>query len=84
MMYRGRIYWFPLWLRNRLISAGLEPVYSHTEKSCIASYNRIRQFPTNIRIEGITLIPALLVQEKLSIIQCDNLLLLALILIACV
>ena len=26
---------FPVWLRNRLISAGLEPVLSHTEKSSI-------------------------------------------------
>ena len=26
---------FPVWLRNRLISAGLEPVLSHTEKSYI-------------------------------------------------
>ena len=34
-------YWltlFPEWLRNQLISAGLEPVLSHTEKSCIVSY----------------------------------------------
>ena len=31
---------FPVWLRNRLISAGLEPVTSNTEKSCIASYYR--------------------------------------------
>ena len=33
---------FPVWLRNRLISAGLETVFSHTEKSCIVSY-----FPNN-------------------------------------
>ena len=31
-------YQFPVWLQNRLISTGLEPVLSHTEKSCIASY----------------------------------------------
>ena len=30
---------FSVWLRNRLIPAGLEPVPSHTEKSCIASYH---------------------------------------------
>ena len=28
---------FPVWLRNRLNSAGLEPVLSHTEKACIVS-----------------------------------------------
>ena len=29
--------YFPVWLLNRLLSAGLEPVLSKTEKSCIAS-----------------------------------------------
>ena len=33
--------------RNRLISAGLEPVLSQTEKSCITSC--YRQFSTNIK-----------------------------------
>ena len=28
---------FPVWLSNRKISAGLKPVFSHTEKLCIAS-----------------------------------------------
>ena len=42
-------------LRNRLISAGLGPVLSHTDKSCIASY--FRQFFTNIIISIIKLIP---------------------------
>ena len=28
---------FPVWLRNRIISAGSEPIHSHTEKSCLAS-----------------------------------------------
>ena len=32
-------------LSNRLIANGLEPVLSHTEKSCIALY--CRQFSTN-------------------------------------
>ena len=32
---------------NRLLSAGLEPVLSQTEKSCIASNNR--QFSMNIK-----------------------------------
>ena len=31
---------FPVWPRNRLISGRLEPVLSHTEKSCLASYYR--------------------------------------------
>ena len=39
---------FPVWLRNRLISAGLEPVLSHTEKSFIISY--YIQFSTNIKM----------------------------------
>ena len=29
---------FPLWLRNQLISTGLELVLNHTEKSCIVLY----------------------------------------------
>ena len=29
---------FPVWLPNRLISAGLEPVFSHTEKLYRVSY----------------------------------------------
>ena len=33
---------FPVWLRNRLLSAGLELVLSQTEKACIAS--NYRQF----------------------------------------
>ena len=51
--YRIRIT-FPVWLRNRLISAGLEPALSNTEKSCIALYNR--QFSTNVKIKIINLI----------------------------
>ena len=41
---------FPLQHRHRLISAGLEPVLGHTEKSCIASY--YRQLSTNIKIKS--------------------------------
>ena len=29
---------FPVWLPNRLTSAGLEPDLSNTEKSCFVSY----------------------------------------------
>ena len=39
-----------VWIRNRLISDGLKPVLSHTEKLCIASY--YRQFSTNIEIKN--------------------------------
>ena len=39
---------FPVWFWNRLISAGLEPVLSYTEKSCTTSY--YRQFSSNIKI----------------------------------
>ncbi len=45
----------PVWLRNRLLSAGLEPVLSQTEKACIAS--NYRQFSTNIKIKIIKLKP---------------------------
>ena len=47
-----------VWLRNRLISAGLEPILSHTEKACIASYYRL--FPTNNEIKIIKLLSVLL------------------------
>ena len=49
------ILWFPVWLRNRMISAELEPVLSYTEKLCIASY--YRQFFTNIKVKIIKLKP---------------------------
>ena len=48
---------FPVSLGNRLMSAVLEPVLSHTEKSCLVSY--YRQFSTNIKIIVIKLIPVL-------------------------
>ena len=40
----------PVWLQNRLISAGLEPFIGHTETTCIASYYN---FYTNIKIKII-------------------------------
>ena len=49
---------FPVWLQNRLIFAGLEPVLSHTEKLCIASY--YREFSTFIEIILINLKPIFL------------------------
>ena len=48
---------FPVSLRNRLISTGLEMVLSHTKKSCMASY--YRPFLTNVKIKIIKLLPAL-------------------------
>ena len=50
--------YFPVWLRNRLLSTGLEPVLSQTEKSFVASNQR--QFSTNIKIKIIKLIPVFL------------------------
>ena len=49
---------FPVSLQNQFISAGLEPVFRHTEKSCISLY--YRQFSTIIRIKIIKSIPVLL------------------------
>ncbi len=40
-----------------LLFGGLEPILSHTEKSCITSY--YKQFSTNIKIKIIRLIPVL-------------------------
>ena len=49
---------FPVWHRIRLISVGLEPVLTHKEKSCSASY--YRQFIHEYQNKIIKLIPALL------------------------
>ena len=48
-------------LKGNRVILGLEPVLTHTDKSCIASY--YRQFSTNIRIKIIKLIHALLDQS---------------------
>ncbi len=55
--YKNLIICFPVWLRNRLLSAGLESVLKKKKKACIAS--NYRQFSANIKI-------------KLSIIRCDK------------
>ena len=47
----GDINIFLVLLRSRLLSAGLEPVLSQTEKLCIESI--YRQFSTNIKIKKI-------------------------------
>ena len=47
-------------LKGNRVILGLEPVLTHTDKSCIASY--YRQFSTNIRIKIIKLIHNLLDQ----------------------
>ena len=71
------------WLRHRLISGGLEPVLSHTEKSCIASY--YKQLSTNNEIKNHTINTSfvslgyiyfilLFVRGLLSIIRCDKIL----------
>ena len=65
------ILYFPVWLRNRLLSAGLEPILSQTEKSCIAS--NYRQFSTNIKIKIIKLKNFHFdIRGKLSLIRCDK------------
>ena len=51
---------FPVWLRNRSISAGLEPVLSYTEKSCIESYTMFHEY----KIKIINLIPLLLARAS--------------------
>ncbi len=43
---------FPVWLRSRLISAGLELVLSYTENSCIALH--YRQFTKIIKIKIVS------------------------------
>ena len=74
--------------RNPLVSAGLESVLSHTEKSCIASYYRqfsmiikIKKFKinTNFVIPGLRPLTKLNliilyfdIRGKLSIIRCDK------------
>ena len=58
------IYIVPVWLRNRLISAGLEPVLSHIEKSCIKSF--YRQFSTIIKMKIIKLISTSFVKPGLA------------------
>ena len=50
---------FPVWPRNQLISAGLERVLSHTEKSCFVSY----YISMNIKNTIITLKPVLLARS---------------------
>ncbi len=52
------LFFFPVWLRNRLLSVGLESVLSQTGKSRIASNSR--QFSTEIKIKIMKLIPVLL------------------------
>ena len=80
------IFPFSVWLRNLLISAGLEPVLTSQPywKSCQASY--YRQLPTNIKIKILKLSPILLahrdrrqglvfhfnIRGKLSIINAIN------------
>ena len=78
LQFQGKV--FPVWLRNELISAGLEPFLSHTEKLKIASYYRI--FFTNIKIKIRLLGPEKTgfnltifhfdIRGKVAIIHCDK------------
>ena len=49
---------FPVRLRNPLISAGLEPVLSYTDKSCIVSY--FIQFSMSIKLKLIMILKLVL------------------------
>ena len=51
---------FLVWLWNRLLSAGLEPVLSHTEKLFIASY--YKNFPHVYKIKLIPVLLAMIVK----------------------
>ncbi len=72
---------FPVWLRNRLLSAGLEPFLSQIEKACILYSIELQTFSTNIKIKIIKLKPSFVsrdkifhfdIRGKLSIIRCDK------------
>ena len=68
---------FPVWLRNRLISAGLKLVFSFIESSCLASY--YSHFSKNIKNTkhkintktGFNLF-YFYICRKLSITRCDE------------
>ncbi len=83
-MQQWNVFSIPVRLRNRLLSTGLEPVLSQTEKSCIAS--NYRQFSTNVKIKigakkRINL--HFDIREMLSIIRCDKYMLIELAIIIC-
>ena len=59
--------YFTVWLRNRVTSAGFEPVLSNAEKSCIASY--YRQFSMNklsypVRTYGLSYLEKNFINDK--------------------
>ena len=49
------VIYFPICLRNGLISAGLRPVFSHTDELCMAS--NYRQFSSKIYIITLLTLP---------------------------
>ena len=59
--YLLKLDFFPIWLQNRLTSAGLEPVISHIDNSCTVSY--YRKISTNVKIKYHKLIPVLLIRD---------------------
>ncbi len=61
-----------IWIWNRLLSDGIEPVLRQTGKSCIASNYRQLLRPKGANITGfILLIFHFDIRGKLSIIRCD-------------
>ena len=64
-----RLIQFPVWLRNRLISGGLEPDLSYIYRIVTLCYS---QFSTNIKIYNHNIKTNFNIHGKLSIIQCDK------------
>ena len=62
---------FSVRLRNLLISAGLVPDLSHTEKSCIVSYSKIKFHGAKKNAFDINFLYFNILGE-LSIIRCDK------------
>ena len=54
---------FQVWLLNRLLSAGLEPVLSQTEKSCIAS--NYRQLSADIKMKNFK------IKSSINLVICN-------------
>ena len=48
--YTTKVIFIPIWLRNRLISAGLELVTVMLKKTCIASY--YKKYSVNVKIKS--------------------------------
>ena len=54
-----------VWLQNRFITTGLEPLLSHAEKSCVALHTKFHEYSNLIFFHFI-------IRGKMSIIRCDQ------------